>query len=51
MFVSCKWRDFWYEAQKKTRKYARKNAMPDWNDMMVLKDFMLPYISENTWVE
>jgi len=52
MFVSCKLRDFWYEVQKKkTKKYARKNALPDWNDVAVWKDSRPPYIPEDTWAE
>jgi hypothetical protein len=51
MFVSCRLHDFWYEAQKKSKKYARENALPGWNDMTVWKDFRPPCIPENIWME
>jgi hypothetical protein len=33
---------------KKTKKYARENALPGWNDMTIWKDFKLLYIPEDT---
>jgi hypothetical protein len=51
MFVSCRLRDFWYEAKKKARKYVRENSLPGWNDMAVWKDFKPLYIIEDTWAE
>jgi hypothetical protein len=51
MFVSCRLCDFWYEAQKKSKKYARENILPSWNDVVVWKDFRPPYIPENIWAK
>jgi hypothetical protein len=34
--------------RKKTKKYARENALPGWNDVMIWKDFKPPYIPEDT---
>jgi hypothetical protein len=42
-------RDFWYEAQKKTKKTARDKGLQGWNDMAVWMDFNLIYIPENIW--
>jgi len=47
MFVPYRLRDFWYEAQKKSKKYAKKSALPGWNDVTIWKDFRPPYILEN----
>jgi hypothetical protein len=27
--------DFWYEAQKKAKKYARDNGLQGWNDVAI----------------
>jgi hypothetical protein len=32
MFVPYRLRDFWYEAQNKSKKYAKKSALPGWCD-------------------
>jgi hypothetical protein len=42
-------RDFWYETQKKAKKYARDNSLQGWNDVAVWRDFRLPYILEDIW--
>jgi hypothetical protein len=44
-------RDFWFEAQNKSKKYARENVIPGLNDMAVWKDFWPPYILEKIWAE
>jgi hypothetical protein len=45
-------RAFWYEAQKKkTKKYTKENTLPGWNDVVVWKDFMSPYIPKDIWAE
>jgi hypothetical protein len=51
MFLLCRLSDFWYEAQKKAKQYAKENTLPGWNDVMVWKDFRPPYIPEDTWVK
>jgi hypothetical protein len=40
-------RDFWYEAQKKAKKYAKDNDLQGWNDMAVWRDFRPQYIPED----
>jgi len=40
-------RDFWYEVQKKAKKYARDDCLQSWNDVAVWMDFRPPYISED----
>jgi hypothetical protein len=45
----CRLRDFWYEAQKKEKKYARDNDLQGWNDVVVYRDFRPPYILEYIW--
>jgi hypothetical protein len=47
MFVPYRLRDFWYEAQNKSKKYAKESALPGWNNVMIWKDFRPPYIPEN----
>jgi hypothetical protein len=42
-------RDFWYETQKKAKKYARDNSLQGWNDVAVWRDFRLSYILEDIW--
>jgi hypothetical protein len=32
---------------KKSKKYARENTLPNWNDVAVWKDFRLPYTPKN----
>jgi hypothetical protein len=44
-------RDFWYEAQKKAKKYAKDNALLGWNDMVVWRDLRPPYIQKDKWVQ
>jgi hypothetical protein len=39
--------DFWYEAQKKAKKYAKDNDLQGWNDMTVWRDFRPQYIPED----
>jgi hypothetical protein len=43
--------DFWYEVQKKAKKYARSNSLQGWNDVVVWRDFRRPYIPEDIWVQ
>jgi len=43
--------DFWYEAQKKDKKYARDNGLQGWNDVAVWRDFKPPYILEDIWAQ
>jgi hypothetical protein len=47
----CRLCDFWYEAQKKAKKYTRDNGLQGWNNVVVCKDFRLSYISKDIWVQ
>jgi hypothetical protein len=44
-------RDFWYEAQKKAKKYMKERELPGWNDMVVWKDFRPLHVSDDVWAE
>jgi hypothetical protein len=43
--------DFWYETQKKAKKYTKEKELSGWKDMVVLKDFRPLYISQAVWVK
>jgi hypothetical protein len=42
--------DFWYEAQKNTKKTARDNGLQGWNDVAVWRDFKPIYIPADIWL-
>ena len=42
-------RDFWYEAQKKTKKTARDKGLQGWNEVAVWRDFKPIYIPADIW--
>jgi hypothetical protein len=43
-------RDFWYDTQKKTKRYTRDNGLEGWNEVTVWQEFKPPFISEDIWV-
>jgi hypothetical protein len=50
-FVSYRLCDFWYEAKKKAKKYAKERELSGWKNVTVWKNSRPPYISEVVWVE
>jgi hypothetical protein len=38
-------RDFWYDTQKKTKRYARDNGLEGWNEVAIWQEFKPPFIS------
>jgi hypothetical protein len=42
-------RDFWYETQKKAKRYARDNGLEGWNEVAVWQEFKPPFISGDIW--
>jgi hypothetical protein len=43
--------DFWYEVQKKAKKYMKERELSSWNEVAVQKDFKPPYVLEGVWAE
>jgi hypothetical protein len=43
-------RDFWYDIQKKMKRYARDNGLEGWNEVAVWREFKPPFISGDIWV-
>jgi hypothetical protein len=41
--------DFWYDTQKKTKRYARDNGLEGWNEVAVWREFKPPFISGDIW--
>jgi len=50
-FVPYRLSDFWYEMQKKAKKFTKERELLGWKKVAVWKDFRHPYISEVMWVE
>jgi hypothetical protein len=50
-FVSYRLCDFWYEMQKKAKEYTKEKELLGWKDVVVWKDFKLPYLLKAIWVE
>jgi hypothetical protein len=42
-------RDFWYDTQKKAKRYARENGLEGWNEVAVWREFKPPLISGDIW--
>jgi hypothetical protein len=42
-------RDFWYDTQKKAKRYARDNGLEGWNEVAILQEFKPPFISGDIW--
>jgi hypothetical protein len=42
-------RDFWYDTQKKAKRYARDNGLEGWNEVAVWREFKPPFISGDIW--
>jgi hypothetical protein len=42
-------RDFWYDTQKKAKRYARDNGLEGWNEVAVWQEFKPPFISGDIW--
>jgi hypothetical protein len=42
-------RDFWYDTQKKSKRYARDNGLEGWNEVVVGQEFKPPFISWEIW--
>jgi hypothetical protein len=42
-------RDFWYETQKKAKRYARDNGLEGWNEVAVWREFKPLFISRDMW--
>jgi hypothetical protein len=41
--------DFWYDTQKKEKRYARDDGLEGWNDVAVWREFKPPFISGDIW--
>jgi hypothetical protein len=44
-------RDFWYDTQKKAKRYARDNGLEGWNEVAVWREFKSPFISGDIWMQ
>jgi hypothetical protein len=44
-------RDFWYDTQKKAKRYARDNGLEGWNEVAVWREFKPPFISADIWMQ
>jgi len=44
-------RDFWYDTQKKAKRYARDNGLKGWNGVAVWQEFKPPFISGDIWTQ
>jgi hypothetical protein len=44
-------RDFWYDKQKKAKRYARDNDLEGWNEVVVWREFKPPFISGDIWTQ
>jgi hypothetical protein len=42
-------RDFWYDTQKKTKRYVRDNGLEGWNEVAVWREFKSLFISGDIW--
>jgi hypothetical protein len=42
-------RDFWYDTQKKSKRYARDNDLEGWNEVAIWQEFKPPFISGEIW--
>jgi hypothetical protein len=42
-------RDFWYDTQKKTKRYAKDNNLEGWNEVAVWREFKPPFILRDIW--
>jgi len=48
-YYGSRLRDFWYDTQKKSEKYARDNGLKGWNEVAVWREFKPPFISRDIW--
>jgi hypothetical protein len=42
-------RDFWYDTQKKSKRYESDNDLQGWNEVAVWREFKPPFISGDIW--
>ena len=50
-FVPYKLHDFWYEMQKKTKKYTKEKKLIGRKEVMIWKDFRFAHVLETVWEE
>jgi hypothetical protein len=49
-YYGSRLRDFWYDTQKKTKRYVRDNGLEGWNEVTVWWEFKPPFISGDIWI-
>ena len=43
--------EFWYDTQKKSKRYARDNGLEGWNEVAVWRECKPPIISRDIWTQ